>query len=209
MLSGAFIFYCFQKINKQEKIDREKSISQSNAVKSENNLSLAEEKNSEPLIEIPSGKIVLYYSNSKKNPQAECGQVFPVFRNSNEKENDPAYILKELFSGPSKKEKEEGYYSEFSSDSEGLLKKVSIKNQVAAIDLNDKLASMENVTTSCGSLEFFSQVKETLKSNLKVEKVVFAINGDPEKFYTYWMQMSCPNEDIEDCTKQGFKNLAK
>lgn len=152
------------------------------------------------------GKIVLYFNNEKKDPEAECGKVFPVIRNA-EKGNSPTLILNALFSGPNEEEKKEGFYSEFSKKSTGLLNKIAIKDKVAYVDLKDKLGTMENVTTSCGSLNFFRQVEETLKTNFKVERVVYAILGNPETFYTTWMQMSCPNDYIEDCTPQGFRKL--
>jgi spore germination protein GerM len=130
---------------------------------------------------------------------AACRQVAPVIRTVPKTQGVARAALQELFRGPTPEERSEGYYSMFSDSTRSLLKAVRIVNGTAYVDLHDPTQLLPGATSSCGSMEFFSQVEATLTQFPTVDRVIFAIEGQPRLFYE-WMEMDCDqsNDHCDD-----------
>lgn len=145
-------------------------------------------------------KRFVYFGNEALNKSFDCGLVYPVERNGGHK--DPASVLLSLFEGPTKPEIEEGYSSMFSASTAYALKKLTVRDGVAAVDLEDIRNVVPNVSSSCGSEQFISSVEETLFQFGGIKKVIFAIDGNPETFYE-WTQLGCGEENY-NCSQDMF-----
>jgi hypothetical protein len=149
-------------------------------------------------------KTVIYFSNSRRAGEnnTDCSLVYGVER---EIPRTPAVAkasLKELFKGPTEEEKAQGYTSHFSNKTTDILISVTIVNRTAYVNLKDIRTVIPNASASCGSAAFFAEAGETLKHLRTIDKVNYAINGDPEPFYE-WMQIGCTPEN-NNCNKDPF-----
>jgi len=148
--------------------------------------------------------VVIYFNNSRRNQEpTECGIVFGSERVVPETEDTITAALQQLFMGPTQAEKEQGYTSFFSEKTKGILKSVKVENRTAYVDLQDIRNIIPGVSSSCGSQDFLSQVGETIKHYRTVDKVIYAINGNPETFYE-WIQIGCTPEN-NNCEATPFK----
>jgi len=139
----------------------------------------------------------VYFDNSKLNPgMADCSQVFPVSRTAMN-EDLIKTALQELFKGPSESEKRDGYASSFSSSTQDILKNVKLENDALYINLIDIRQLISSAGSSCGGAHFFASINKTVKQFLTDEKIIFAIENNPETFYE-WTQIGCPPEGSSD-----------
>lgn len=147
--------------------------------------------------------VKLYYSNPSFAPNIiDCAQVYAVERQIDKNNLSPSSVLNELFGGPTSAEEGAGYRSVFSSDSATILKGVTVKNNVAYVNLVDIRYLLPSVSASCGGKEFVASVIETLKRSQSVSRVIFAINGDPKIFYD-WTKTGCTTAN-DNCSKKNF-----
>jgi spore germination protein GerM len=150
-------------------------------------------------------KIKLFFHNIKKDPEVlDCRKVFEVERTIPKTIAVATAALNELFKGVNADEKEKGFYTFSAAETKGILKRVGIKNKIAYVNFNAViLQQLGNATTSCGS-GYFASIDETLKQFPTVEKVLYAVEGDPAVFYE-WIQVGeCP-EEIKDCSGKDFE----
>lgn len=112
-------------------------------------------------------------------------------------------LLRELFQGPTEEEQERGFISMFTLNTANLLKTLKVEDGVAYVNLNDIRTMIPNASASCASAAFFAQVEATLKQDGKVDKVLYAIDGDPEAFYEF-MQIGCTEEN-NNCDPSPYK----
>jgi hypothetical protein len=73
----------------------------------------------------------------------------------------------------------------------------------AYVDLEDPRDLLAGATSSCGAAEFQSEISTTLRQFPTVERVIFAIEGDPRAFYN-WMGEPCGSAN-DDCDPQPFR----
>lgn len=150
--------------------------------------------------------LTIFFNNSELNPEAECDQVFPVTRQITPEEDLLTAALNELFRGPIPSEAEEGYVSFFSEETGDILIDVKIEGDTAYVNLEDMRSLIPGASSSCGSQEFFAEVKETIQAQAPgVEKVLYAIEGDPEPFYE-WVQLGC-QEFNDFCNPAPFQDM--
>lgn len=147
-------------------------------------------------------QILIFFSNSKKTDTTDCALVFGVQRTIELNSTPYEQALKELFKGPTQAEKNEGYSSFFTSKTSGLLKKITVVDGIAYIELFDPRQLIPNASTSCGSQQLLASIKQTLMHDGEIGEVVFAIEGDQQSFYD-WLQIGCPNQDT-DCKDPHF-----
>lgn len=168
-------------------------------------VSSATESTTEPTEALLPGimNLKVYFGNRRFNPDGDCGRVYSLNRDIPLTQAVAKASLRELFAGPTLKEKEEGYTSFFSEKTENILKKIKIENGVAYVDLADIRTIIPNASTSCGGAQFLAEVDKTLKQFSTIKKVIFAINGDPKTFYD-WIQIGCSLEN-NDCDPTPFK----
>jgi hypothetical protein len=110
--------------------------------------------------------------------------------------------LEQLFRGPTAAEREAGYHSPFSIKSADALIDVHLQGDTAYVNLKDIRDVMSEVSAPCGQAQFFAEVERTLQAVAPVERVLFAIEGDPEPFYE-WVQLGC-GEFNDDCDPAPF-----
>jgi len=147
--------------------------------------------------------IVLFFGNERLNPdQTDCSQVFPVERVVPTRADVARAVLEQLFGGPTEVERSAGYVSSFSSATTGILLSVRIEGDTAYVNLIDIRPLMPAVSSSCGSAAFFAEVERTLSQAAAVNRVIYAIEGDPALFYE-WVQLGCDAAN-DDCDASPF-----
>lgn len=135
----------------------------------------------------------VYFGNTNLNPNSiDCNKVYPVARTIAGDAVTPNAALQELFKGPSQSERDGGYTSWFSVETENILKSVKVSGGVAQVDLADIRQLIPNASTSCGSGQLLSGMEATLKQFPEIKKVIFSIDGQPDIFYE-WLQLSTPS----------------
>jgi len=120
-----------------------------------------------------------------------CGDVVAVDRRVPRTRAVATAALNELFKGPTRAERAAGLQSFFSSKTAALLRSVRIEDRVAYVDLEDTLLGMNNISTSCASSGLLAELRATLLQFPAVDDAVFAVEGDPLRFYGS-LEMSCP-----------------
>jgi spore germination protein GerM len=168
---------------------------------------VGQDSSSQLLAQGSSMTVKVYYANEKRNPNSEpCSLVFPLNRVVPKNAAVAKAALEQLFAGPTEAEKAEGYRSWFSPATKSILKSIVIKNKTAYV--NFKLNAFEvltgNVSTSCGSDQFLSEMEKTLLQFPTIKKVFYAIDGKPQDFYEY-LQGECPEELGKNCDGSNFK----
>lgn len=151
----------------------------------------------------PVTRFNVYFNNdSLTGGTTVCDAVFPLTRSSPLTANDAFTALEALFLGPTPEERSQGYRSFFSERTAGLLKGLKIKAGTAYLDLYDRRDELSGVTSSCGSAEFFSQIQRTLGEFPTIERIIFAIEGNPSVFYD-WMELECAQTN-DNCDPAPF-----
>ncbi len=146
--------------------------------------------------------IKLFFNNDKLDPEISCDKVFEVVREVQKTPTIAHTTLMQLFNGPTKEEKNDGYQSFFSILTKDILKSIKIANNTAYVDLTDIRTLIPNASSSCGSAQLLGQIDQTLGQFPSIEKVIIAINGDPQTFYD-WIQVGC-NAENNNCDKTPF-----
>ena len=146
----------------------------------------------------------VYFNNDRLvvDP-TDCGAVFAVNRTASRATAAASAALKSLFRGPSRQERSEGYHSPFSETTVGLLKRLHVEEGTAYVDLHDLRRALSGATSSCGSAEFRSQIERTLLQFPTIDRVIYAIDGDPRAFYD-WMNEPCDPAN-ENCNPAPFR----
>ena len=151
----------------------------------------------------PLSRFSVYFNNDTlASSTMVCDAVFPVPRASPSTTNVAEAALEALFRGPTAEERSQGYRSFFSARTAGLLKRLKIKSGIAYVDLHDRRQELTGATSSCGSAEFFTQIQRTLGQFPTIERIIFAIEGQPRVFYD-WMELECDQAN-DNCDPGPF-----
>lgn len=160
-------------------------------------------KGAVPLHDEPVGRFKVYFNNDRMTDgEPACDAVFPVQRSAVSATNLRAAALKALFRGPTPEERSRGYRSYFSQRTDGLLRRLAIRVGTAYVDLYDRRDELGGATSSCGSAEFFSQIEHTLAQFPGIDRIIFAIDGNPRVFYD-WMELECDSTN-DNCDPAPF-----
>lgn len=155
----------------------------------------------------PATRFNVYFNNdSLTEGKTVCDAVFPLARSSPSTTLVANAALEALFLGPTPEERLRGYRSFFSERTAGLLKRLKIEAGTAYVDLQDRRRELAGATSSCGSAEFFSQILRTLGEFPSIDRVIFAIEGNPEVFYD-WMELECDLSN-DNCDPGPFASPA-
>lgn len=116
----------------------------------------------------------LFFGNEDFNSSiAGCDQVFPVFRETESREEIEAEVVRELLKGPSPTEQGQGYYTALN---EGIsLRGIKMEGTTAYPDFSRELE--KNVAGSCTILAIRAQISETLLQFENIDNVVIMIEG--------------------------------
>lgn len=142
----------------------------------------------------------VYFSNRKRARGKRCTAVFPVRREAPKSLAVATAAMSQLFLGPTEEERSQGYSSSFSEETADLLRRITIKNKIAYVDLNDFRTILSDVNTPCGRKQFLAQMTRTVTRFRTVKKAIFAIEGDPEAFYAF-MKTPCDKK----CDPEPFE----
>jgi hypothetical protein len=159
-----------------------------------------------PIVEEPREQAYLvYFGNTVLNPESiDCAAVFPVERSAPEGDDVIPAAARSLLAGPTAEERDSGYTSFFSSETAGALRSVRVQNGTAYVDLADIRPIIPNASTSCGSAAFLSEIYSTLTQFPEIDRVILAIEGDPEPIYE-WLQIGCAEEN-DNCDRGPFED---
>lgn len=149
--------------------------------------------------------IKVYFSNEKLNPNIiDCNKVYPVTRKIPKTTAIAKAALEEMFKGVTKEEEAKGYGSIPTSESDGVLKSINVKNGAAYVNFTTRvLEQMGNATTSCGGGQYFGMIEKTLTQFPTIKKVYYAVEGDANEFYEWAQVGECPYK--KHCAKSNFK----
>ncbi|GEM_PF-1140006 len=146
----------------------------------------------------------LYFGSTTFNPNAQiCDAVFGVTRANIDDDVTPAELVRTLFAGPTEEERVAGYTSFFSMETANAVRSVRVVNDTAYVNLTDIRDVIPNAGTSCGSAAFLAEITETLTQFPDVNRVILAIDGDPEPLYN-WLQLGCSSEN-DNCDATNFR----
>lgn len=180
---------------------KERSLSESRETGNEEQVQAEISVSPNPKVTPKKVKVSVYFGNSKLNPNSiDCKKVYPVEREVFQG-NEVIGAIDALFGGPTADELKQGYTSFFSSKTKGINIGSFVKNGILYINFSSSILKLiPNVTTSCGSGQFTSEIQTTAKQFSGINKVYFAIESNPETYYN-WMQVGCtPNADYCDAT---------
>lgn len=100
--------------------------------------------------------------------------------------------LTQLLAGPTRSERDAGYWSVFTSATAGALRSVRIADSVGYADFRDLRPLIPSAGSSAGTAAFLAELDATFKQFSTVRRTVYSLNGDVPAFYE-WLQLSPPD----------------
>ncbi|MBN2087093.1 GerMN domain-containing protein [Candidatus Peregrinibacteria bacterium] len=153
-------------------------------------------------------EINVFFPTLKDNEDfLDCGKTYPLKRTIVKSDNMAKIALEELFKGPTSEEINEGCTSHMIDRTNSYaLKRIFVKNGTAYLDWLNPIAveGMNSVSSSCGSVFFMAPIEKTLTDLPEINKVVHAIDGNPEYFYNL-VQMGCEGDYAGYCDPTPFQ----
>lgn len=150
--------------------------------------------------------VTVYFDNRDLNPDAVCDQVFPVERRVPEDADPVQAALEELFAGPTAAEAGRGYSSFFSEETRDMLLGLKVDGDTAYVNLADVRKVIPGASSSCGRQALLAALDNTvMAAQPDVERVIYAIEGDPATFYQ-WIQLGC-GQFNDDCDPTPFQQM--
>lgn len=136
-----------------------------------------------------SRELQVFFTNLERGAE---GEVYPVGRTTTD-DDLPTAAVRELLAGPTVEEREQGYSSWFSQETDGMLRSVRVEDGVAHVDLDDALATtIPGASTSAGSLVLLAELDATTRQFPEITDSIYALDGDVEAFYE-WLQLVPPD----------------
>lgn len=99
--------------------------------------------------------------------------------------------LTQLLAGPTRAERDAGYWSHFSAATEGMLRGVRVADRIGYADFRDLRLIIPNASSSAGSAALLAELDRTFQQFGTVRTTVYSFNGDVAAFYE-WLQMVPP-----------------
>ena len=100
--------------------------------------------------------------------------------------------LTQLLAGPTRAERDAGYWSVFTSATAGKLHSVRVVDSVGYADFGDLRPAIPSAGSSAGTAAFLAELDTTFKQFGNVRATVYSLNGDVSAFYE-WLQLSPPD----------------
>jgi spore germination protein GerM len=122
--------------------------------------------------------------------QSDCSNTETFERIVNEAADpiESAFLL--LVAGPTREEQTTGAGSYFSSDTEGMVRSVTVAGGLLTVDFEDLRPVIPNASTSCGSFSLLAQLNGTAFQFEEVDRVSYQIEGSCQAFFS-WLQRDC------------------
>jgi hypothetical protein len=144
-----------------------------------------------PATTTPDAKTMTVTIYLHRGPLADPATVVPVRRTVPRSPKIATAALTALLAGPTRAERDAGYWSHFSAATAGMLRGVRIGNGLAHADFKDFSRVIPNASSSAGSAALLAELDTTLKQFSSVKSTVYSFNGNVAAFYE-WLQMSPP-----------------
>lgn len=103
--------------------------------------------------------------------------------------------LTQLLAGPTRTERDAGYWSVFTSATAGMLRSVRVADSVGYADFRDLRPVIPSAGSSAGTAAFLAELDATFKQFGNVHRTVYSLNGDVSAFYE-WLQLSPPDATV-------------
>jgi spore germination protein GerM len=117
--------------------------------------------------------VMSFFSNFRKSQ--ECDAVFPVSRAVPRTPATAEAALRQLLSGPTAEEQQQGYATNIPAGSE--LRSISLDQGTARVDFNEAL---NQAAGSCRVTAIRAQITQTLQQFPSVRQVIISVNGRTE-----------------------------
>jgi hypothetical protein len=100
--------------------------------------------------------------------------------------------LTQLLAGPTRAERDAGYWSVFSSATAGMVRGVRVADSVGYADFRDLRPVIPSAGSSAGTAAFLAELDATFKQFGNVRRTLYSLNGNVSAFYE-WLQLSPPD----------------
>jgi hypothetical protein len=148
-------------------------------------------------------QVALYYHKAALGAVV-CDNLYPIYRNAPLEQKSIEQVVKKVITGPTSREKQNGYISIYSPETQSIVQSVQIKGKTAYISFYD-IRKIFPSDAKCLQESIMAPVEKALEANFGINKVIFAINYKPEDFYQ-WIGISCSILN-SNCYQQEFASI--
>jgi spore germination protein GerM len=138
--------------------------------------------------EVVTGRIVLMFFASAD--QSDCSSTEEFERTIDEGADPIESAFQLLVAGPTTEEQTTGAGSFFSSDTEEMVRSVTLDAGLLTVNFEDLRPVIPNASTSCGHMSLIAQLNGTAFQFADVDRVTYQIEGTCEAFFN-WLQRDC------------------
>jgi spore germination protein GerM len=118
--------------------------------------------------------VKIYFGNSDKNKTAaDCGAVYPLYREVPKTSTMMRNAINELIAGLSWNEADAGYFNAISGGTK--VNSFTVDNGIARVDFDKRIK--DGIAGTCDATEIKSQITSTLKQFPSVKSVVISVDG--------------------------------
>lgn len=171
---GAYYMGVNKNTDKEKMINNQTEKVEEN-LNTKNNIEV--DKESKTVSSEESGKVMevtLYFGNEIKNPGShDCSLVYPVKRTIPKTEAVARASLEELIKGPTKEERELGYYGTLPVETK--INSINIKDGILSIDFSKEI---ENNFASCSGNYRLTSINKTMMQFPSVKQIKLGVNGN-------------------------------
>lgn len=152
-------------------------------------------------------EIKIFFSDENNNEGlVDCDKTRAVIRTIPETENIAYSAIEQMFIGPTEEEMNDGLIRINANDEKisDVIKRIFVIDNTVYIDWYD-FSQQNSVSddkpffynSSSGGCNVIPPIENTLKNLPDIENVIYAFEGDPEKYYN-WIQIGCAPEESEN-----------
>lgn len=122
--------------------------------------------------------------------QSDCSNTEAFQRIVDETADPIESAFQLLVAGPTTEEQESGAGSFFSSETDGMVRAVTVEDGLLTVDFEDLRPVIPNASTSCGHFSLIAQLNGTAFQFDEVARVTYQIEGSCDTFFN-WLQTEC------------------
>ncbi|HEY4499050.1 MAG TPA: GerMN domain-containing protein [Candidatus Paceibacterota bacterium] len=118
----------------------------------------------------------VFFGSTPLGSGEDCVSVFPLRRETSDRDNLPVSALASLLKGPTQEEKDAGYFTSINSGVS--IKSFRVENTVAFVDFDSEVE--REMGGSCRVSAIRSQIGKTLEQFPEIDGVVISVEGRTE-----------------------------
>jgi spore germination protein GerM len=122
--------------------------------------------------------------------QSDCSNTETFQRIINAAADPIESVFQLLVAGPTTGERTTGAGSLFTSDTDGMVRSVTVEGSLLTVDFEDLRPLIPNASTSCGSFSLIAQLNGTAFQFEELDRVTYQIEGNCQTFFN-WLQRDC------------------